>query len=155
MITYAILGVVYALVCVVTQLAVAVPWLSAKNIDVDYGSADVLHAIVGVFAVVALFGIVGLGVGALLRNQIVAVVGRDHLPAGAAEHPAGDPGREERLAVHPQRRRRQAILHTTGSTEITTACTCCPPPAASSCCCCGRSSRRSSGAAITMNRDIT
>lgn len=74
MITYAIVGVIYALVAVVTQLAVAVPWLNAKNVDVEFGNGDVQHSIIGVFAVVALYGIVGLGVGALLRNQIVAVV---------------------------------------------------------------------------------
>lgn len=74
MITYAVLGVGYALVAVGVQLAVAVPWLSSKDISVDFGNSAVRHAIIGVFAVVALFGIVGLGVGALLRNQIVAVV---------------------------------------------------------------------------------
>jgi ABC-2 type transport system permease protein len=73
MIAYAVAGAVYAAVAVATQLAVAVPWLKAKNVTVDFGNADVRHTIIGVFAVVALFGIVGLGVGALLRNQIVAV----------------------------------------------------------------------------------
>jgi ABC-2 type transport system permease protein len=74
MIAYAVAGAVYAAVAVATQLAVAVPWLKAKNVTVDFGNADVRHTIIGVFAVVALFGIVGLGIGALLRNQIVAVV---------------------------------------------------------------------------------
>jgi hypothetical protein len=74
MITYALVGVVYALVAVAVQLAVAVPWLNAKNIDVNLGNGDVQHSIIGVFAVVALYGVVGLGAGALLRNQIVAVV---------------------------------------------------------------------------------
>lgn len=74
MITYAVVGIGYAFAAVVVQLAVAVPWLSAKNISVDYGSSGIVHALVAVFAVVALFGIVGLGVGALIRNQIVAVV---------------------------------------------------------------------------------
>ena len=74
MIAYAVIGVAYSAAAVAVQLAVAVPWLRAKGIDVDYRDADVMHAIGGVFAVVALFGVVGLGVGALLRNQIVAVV---------------------------------------------------------------------------------
>lgn len=73
MITYAVLGALYALVAVAVQIAIAVPWLASKNIDVRFGDANVRHAILGVFAVVALFGIIGLGVGALLRNQIVAV----------------------------------------------------------------------------------
>ena len=74
MITYAVLGILYALVAVLTQVAIAVPWLSSKHVTVDFGNSDVRHAVLGVFGVVALFGIVGLGIGALLRNQIVAVV---------------------------------------------------------------------------------
>jgi ABC-2 type transport system permease protein len=74
MITYAIVGAIYALVAIGVELAVAVPWLSSKDLKVDFGNGDVQHAILAVFAVIALFGIVGLGVGALLRNQIVAVV---------------------------------------------------------------------------------
>jgi ABC-2 type transport system permease protein len=73
MISYALLGAAYAAICILVQLAIALPWLSAKGIDVSIGSDHVPRAIAGVFAVVALFGIVGLGVGALLRNQIVAV----------------------------------------------------------------------------------
>ena len=37
------------------------------------GSNQVPRALVSVFAVVVLFGIVGIGVGALVKNQIVAV----------------------------------------------------------------------------------
>ncbi|HZC72652.1 MAG TPA: ABC transporter permease [Jatrophihabitans sp.] len=74
MITYGIVGAIYAVVAIAVQIVIAVPWLSSKNVTVDFGNDHVRHAIIGVFAVVALFGIVGLGVGALLRNQIVAVV---------------------------------------------------------------------------------
>jgi ABC-2 type transport system permease protein len=74
MITYAIVGVAFAIVAVGVQIAMAVPWLASKNVDVDFGNGHVRHAIVAVVAVLALFGIVGLGVGALVRNQIVAVV---------------------------------------------------------------------------------
>ncbi|GAB2486523.1 hypothetical protein [Jatrophihabitans fulvus] len=74
MITYAVLGVLYAAAAVIVQLAIALPWLSSRGVDVDFGDGDVQRAIIGVFAVLALFGIIGLGVGALLRNQIVAVV---------------------------------------------------------------------------------
>ena len=69
-----LVGIIYAFAAVVIQLLVAGPWLSAKGISVDYGSSDVLGSLVAVFGVVALYGIVGLGVGALIRNQIVAVV---------------------------------------------------------------------------------
>ncbi len=118
MVTYAILGALYAIVALLTQLAVALPWLSAKNIDVNFGSGAVQHAMLGVFGTVALFGIVGLGVGALIKNQMVAVVVGIiflvvlqnllllipgvryvwlYLPGGAS----------------------QSILHVSGSTEVT------------------------------------
>jgi hypothetical protein len=74
MITYALLGAAYAVVAIGAELAVALPWLSHRHVSVDFGSADIRHSLIGVFVVVALFGIVGLGVGALIRNQIVAVV---------------------------------------------------------------------------------
>jgi ABC-2 type transport system permease protein len=73
MISYAILGALYALVCVIVQVALALPWLSSKNIHVSLGSDNIPRALAGVFIVVTLFGIVGMGTGALLRNQIVAV----------------------------------------------------------------------------------
>jgi ABC-2 type transport system permease protein len=72
MIVYALLGAVFALVCVIVQVAIALPWLSAKNIDIT-SESHLPRALFGVFLVVALFGIIGLGIGALLRNQIVAV----------------------------------------------------------------------------------
>ncbi len=117
MITYAILGVLYALAGVVTQLIVAVPWLSAKGIDVDYGSSDVVHAILGVFTVVALFGIVGLGVGALLRNQIVAVVVGIIFLLVLQNILLAIPGVRQVWPYTPNGAT-QAILHTTGSTEV-------------------------------------
>jgi hypothetical protein len=74
MITYALVGIAYAIAALLAEAVVGIPWLSAKGIDVHFGDSDVQHAIIGTFGVLALFGIVGLGIGALLRNQIVAVV---------------------------------------------------------------------------------
>jgi ABC-type transport system involved in multi-copper enzyme maturation permease subunit len=74
MISYAIVGVIYAIAALAAEAAVGVPWLAAKNIDVRLSDGHVQHAIIGTFGVLALYGIVGLGIGALLRNQIVAVV---------------------------------------------------------------------------------
>lgn len=73
LITYLLVGAIYALICMVVEMAVALPWLSSKHIDISLTSQHVPRALLGVFAAVALFGIVGLGAGALLRNQIVAV----------------------------------------------------------------------------------
>lgn len=74
MITYALLGIGYAVICVGIQLAIALPWLSAKNIHFSWSGDHVTRVLVGVFVILVLYGIVGLGIGALLRNQIVAVV---------------------------------------------------------------------------------
>jgi ABC-2 type transport system permease protein len=73
LIFYAIVGAIYAFICVVVEVAIALPWLSSKGFDISLTSNHVPRALLGVFAVVGLFGIVGIGVGALLRNQIVAV----------------------------------------------------------------------------------
>jgi len=75
MITYAILGALYALVALVVEAVVGVPWLSSKySLHVHWGNSEVQRAIWGTFAIIALFGIIGLGIGALLKNQVVAVV---------------------------------------------------------------------------------
>ena len=73
MITYLLVGAAYAALCVLVQLAISVPWLSAKDVDVTLGSNHVPRALLSVFTVVVLFGIIGIGVGALVKNQIVAV----------------------------------------------------------------------------------
>ncbi|MGI8679054.1 MAG: ABC transporter permease [Jatrophihabitans sp.] len=118
MITYAILGAVYAIVAVLAQLAVALPWLSAKHIKVDFGSGAVQHAMIGVFGTVALFGIVGLGVGALIKNQIVAVVVGIIFLAVLENLLLLIPGVRYAWPYTPSGASR-SILHVSGSTEIT------------------------------------
>jgi ABC-2 type transport system permease protein len=73
LITYFLLGALYAALGLIVQLAVALPWLSAKGIDWSLTGYHVPRALFSVFIVVALFGIIGLGIGAMVRNQIVAV----------------------------------------------------------------------------------
>jgi ABC-type transport system involved in multi-copper enzyme maturation permease subunit len=75
MITYAGLGVVYAAAAVGVTLAVALPWLAAKGIDVSLGANRIPQTLVGVGAEVAIYAILGVGLGALLKNQVAAVVG--------------------------------------------------------------------------------
>ncbi|MCU1658797.1 MAG: conserved rane protein of unknown function [Pseudonocardiales bacterium] len=73
MITYGLVGAVYSAICVLVQIAIAVPWISAKGLHISLGTGHIPHSLIGVFVVVALYGVVGLGIGALLKNQIVAV----------------------------------------------------------------------------------
>lgn len=74
MITYAIVGALYALFALAAEGAVGIPWLNAKDVSVHFGDGEVQHSIIATFGIIALYGIIGLGVGALVRNQIVAVV---------------------------------------------------------------------------------
>ena len=73
LITYAVVGVAYAAACIGVQLAIALPWLSAKHIHVDFADHDLQRALFGMPGVFALFALFGIGVGALLRSQILAV----------------------------------------------------------------------------------
>jgi ABC-2 type transport system permease protein len=70
-IAYVLVGVAYALACVLLELAIGLPWLGAKGIDYSFG--DLVGGLLAVFAVLVLFTLFGLGAGALLKNQIVAV----------------------------------------------------------------------------------
>jgi ABC-type transport system involved in multi-copper enzyme maturation permease subunit len=74
LLTYSLVGLAYAAICLVVQLAIAIPWLSAKNIDFHLSDPDVERAVFGPFLLFAMFAIIGIGVGALIRNQIVALV---------------------------------------------------------------------------------
>ncbi len=69
--TFVLVGIAFAVVCIATELAIAAPWLSERNVSIDLGNN--YTALLAVFAVVALLTLVGLGIGALLKNQIVAV----------------------------------------------------------------------------------
>ena len=72
LITYALAGVGYAAIGIAVQLAIAAPWLSSKGIDLDLGG-EVGRVIIGLVAVFGLFAVMGVGIGALLRNQILAM----------------------------------------------------------------------------------
>jgi ABC-2 type transport system permease protein len=73
--TYAVVGAGFALVCIAVTIAVALPWLSAKGIDVRLAGDGIPATFAGVVAVLAIFGLVGVGLGALVRDQVATVVG--------------------------------------------------------------------------------
>ena len=68
-------GLVLGVLCIGVATAVAAPWMSARGIEVDLGAESTVRIIAGGIITVAIFGIIGVGVGALLRNQVAAVVG--------------------------------------------------------------------------------
>jgi ABC-2 type transport system permease protein len=75
LVTYPIAGLGYGVVCILATVAIAVPWLSAKGIAVSLWSNGIPGTWAGVLTAVALFGLLGVGLGALARDQVAAVVG--------------------------------------------------------------------------------
>lgn len=71
--SYGVFAIVYALFCVVVNFAIAIIWLSAAGVPLEYG-----HGVPGgvgkAFLTLVLTGMFGLGLGALLRNQAAAMV---------------------------------------------------------------------------------
>jgi ABC-2 type transport system permease protein len=75
LITYPLLGVGYGAVCVAGTLVIALPWLSTKDIHVSLWADGIPGTLIGVLVAVALFAALGVGLGALLREQVATVVG--------------------------------------------------------------------------------
>jgi ABC-2 type transport system permease protein len=73
LVTYLVVGAAYGVVVMALALGIAGIWLSAKGIDLATGE---LPATVGAIVLsMAVYAVLGVGVGALIRNQIAAVVG--------------------------------------------------------------------------------
>lgn len=73
--TAAGVALVYGIVSVGTCVAVAATMLEAEGTSPQLSHPDVVSGIVGSVAVLALWGPIGVGLGALLRNQVAAIVG--------------------------------------------------------------------------------
>lgn len=74
MITYTLVGLAFAAVASVATVALALPRMAAEGVDVSLGDPDVARVLVGVLAVTAIYGLLGVAVGALIRNSIAAVI---------------------------------------------------------------------------------
>ncbi len=75
LIAYGLVGIGYALVCIAVTIAIALPWLGAKGIRVTLTGNGIPVTLAGVVAAVAIFGLIGVGLGALVREQVATVVG--------------------------------------------------------------------------------
>jgi ABC-2 type transport system permease protein len=71
----AAVGVIYGVACAGVTAAVMIPWFAAKGITIGWISYGVLQSLVGDILVIAIFAVVGIGLGVLIRNQIAAVIG--------------------------------------------------------------------------------
>jgi ABC-2 type transport system permease protein len=71
--SYVVFAVVYAIICVLLNFAIAIIWLSSVNLPVEFGHG-VPGGVAKAFVTLVLTGIFGLGLGALIRNQAAAMV---------------------------------------------------------------------------------
>jgi len=74
LIASSLVGVALGLAFSALTLAIALPWLAAKGVHVNILSGDVGIVLLGGVAATALYALVGVGVGSLIRNQTAAVV---------------------------------------------------------------------------------
>jgi ABC-2 type transport system permease protein len=73
---YLIAGAVLGAAALVVTLAVGIPWLSARDAPLELlGAGDYLELVARGIALAALSGALGVGIGAIVRNQVAAVVG--------------------------------------------------------------------------------
>jgi ABC-type transport system involved in multi-copper enzyme maturation permease subunit len=75
LVAYALLGLLFAAASVAVTLAIAAPWLDARGAQLDLGERERLLVLAGGLASTVLWGALGVSVGAVIRNQVVAVVG--------------------------------------------------------------------------------
>jgi ABC-2 type transport system permease protein len=69
----ATVGACIAVLASLLTVALALPWLEAKNVDVSLFSGDVGFPLLGALIATTLAAVVGIGVGALLTNQTLAI----------------------------------------------------------------------------------
>jgi ABC-2 type transport system permease protein len=69
----AVVGACVAALASLLTVAVALPWLEAKDVDVSLFSSDVLSPLLGALIATTLAAVAGIGVGALLTNQTLAI----------------------------------------------------------------------------------
>lgn len=70
----AVLGVVYAVIAIVATVGPAAGFLAGFGLDTDLTSSDTWALLVRIVIAFVLWVLVGIGVGALVRNQVAAVV---------------------------------------------------------------------------------
>jgi ABC-type transport system involved in multi-copper enzyme maturation permease subunit len=75
LLTYAAVGAGYAVACLLVAAAIGAPWLGSKDITLSMAGDGMLSTYAGVIAAGVAFGLLGVAVGALVREQVAAVVG--------------------------------------------------------------------------------
>jgi ABC-2 type transport system permease protein len=68
-----LVGLTIALLASLLTLAIALPWLSSRHVDVASHGTDIGLVLLGGIAATVIAGMVGVGIGALVTNQTLAV----------------------------------------------------------------------------------
>jgi hypothetical protein len=71
---YAAVGLVFGVLNALLITAMAVPWLSSRGVHVSLTANRIPLVVLAAVIVVGIFGVLGVGVGSLIRNQVAAVV---------------------------------------------------------------------------------
>jgi ABC-2 type transport system permease protein len=69
-----VVGLAFGAVASAVNLAVALPWLAAEDVSLGGVAGDAATVLLAAVASIVLFGLIGVGVGALVRNQVAAIV---------------------------------------------------------------------------------
>jgi ABC-2 type transport system permease protein len=75
LVAYPLAGIALAVTILAFTAAVATGWLAAKGITPSLLDARIGRVLLGAVLVAGLCGLIGVGVGALVRNQVAALVG--------------------------------------------------------------------------------
>lgn len=75
LVTYGVVGAGYGLAATAVVATLATIWLPAKGIDISLTANGLPTTMIGGVIAVAVYGLIGVGVGALLRDQVATVVG--------------------------------------------------------------------------------
>jgi hypothetical protein len=68
-----LVGLAIAVLASLLTLAVALPWLSHRHVDIAAHNTDIAVVLLGGIAATAIAGMVGVGIGALITNQTLAI----------------------------------------------------------------------------------
>jgi ABC-2 type transport system permease protein len=72
---YALVGMVLGAAAMAVTMALGIPWVASQESAAELSGGDYVELVAGGVLAAALSGAIGVGVGALVRNQVAAVVG--------------------------------------------------------------------------------
>jgi ABC-2 type transport system permease protein len=73
--TYGVVGAAYGVASTLVVATAATIWLPAKGVDISLTANGLPATMIGGVVAVAIYGLIGVGLGALARDQVATVVG--------------------------------------------------------------------------------